>query len=64
MTKAAFVALKAKCPTTASGHYCGAEETGCKWHSSAPLDKRVGSGTFAALIAYRLVRLWMREPKP
>lgn len=64
LTKAAFVALKAKCPITASGHYCDASETGCKWHDMAAFGRRVGSGTWAAYIAHRLVRLWMRESRP
>lgn len=64
LTNAAFVALKTKCKITASGLYCNSEETRCKWHSRAPIGKRVGSGTFAAYIAHRLVRLWTREPRP
>lgn len=63
LTKAAFIALKSKCSTTASGHYCDAEETRCKWHSMAPFGRRVGSGTFAALVAHRLVRLWLKAAK-
>jgi len=63
LLKAAFVALKGKCTTTASGHFCDPDETRCKWHNSAPMGKRVGSGTWAAYIAHRLVRIWMRESR-
>lgn len=57
LIRAAWLLIKARCPETAAGRYCGRDLyiNDCKWHA---LDARYGHR-----VVRRLTRLWLYQAR-